>query len=171
MHRWYQCFILDRWTSPKADGHHIITDIFFSVLSLCPQPAAWTQIKKRNTDSTDFTRIGLSRIFFWCYLANDSWILVWILQDLQVLGHFLFSICFAMHNCYRMFPSANKYQPPLVLKPILTFPKGRNKLLCQWASVPSRSPPKGRCRLLWPLIKHRQSGSLSYPDSQWYPNG
>ena len=26
--------------------------------------------------------------------------------------------------------SANKLQPPLVLKPILTFPKGRNKLPC-----------------------------------------
>ena len=58
-----------------------------------------------------------------------SWF--WIEQDLQVLGHFLFSICFAMHNCYRVFPSANEHQPPLVLKPILTFPKGRNKLLCQ----------------------------------------
>ena len=26
--------------------------------------------------------------------------------------------------------SANELQPPLVLKPILTFPKGRDKLLC-----------------------------------------
>ena len=29
------------------------------MLSLCPQPSAGTQIKKWNTDSTDFTRIGL----------------------------------------------------------------------------------------------------------------
>ncbi len=43
-------------------------------------------------------------------------------------GTSFFSICFAMHNCYRVFPSANEHQPPLVLKPILTFPKGRNKL-------------------------------------------
>ena len=53
---------------------------------------------------------------------------------------------------YRMFPSANELQPPLVLKPILTFPKGRDKLLCQWfqpiISAPSRSPPLGRCWLL-----------------------
>ena len=35
-------------------------------------------------------RIGLSRIFLWYYWANDSWILVWIQLDLQVLGHFLF---------------------------------------------------------------------------------
>ena len=26
--------------------------------------------------------------------------------------------------------SANEHQPPLVLKPILTFPKGRDRLLC-----------------------------------------
>ena len=26
-------FILDRWTSPKADGHHIITDIFIQCFS------------------------------------------------------------------------------------------------------------------------------------------
>ena len=39
----------------------------------------------------------------------------------------------AMYCGYRMFLSANELQPPLVLKPILTFPKGRNKLLwfCQ----------------------------------------
>ena len=54
-----------------------------------------------------------------------------------------FLICLAMYCGYRMFPSANELyrmflsanelQPPLVLKPILTFPKGRNKLLwfCQ----------------------------------------
>ena len=50
-------FILDRWTSPKADGHHIITDIFiqcfsqinlFRVVVVCPQPSAWTQIKKET---------------------------------------------------------------------------------------------------------------------------
>ena len=37
------------------------------------------------------------------------------------------------NELYRMFLSANELQPPLVLKPILTFPKGRNKLLwfCQ----------------------------------------
>ena len=50
-----------------------------------------------------------------------------------------FLICLAMYCGYRMFPSANELyrmflsanelQPPLVLKPILTFPKGRNKLL------------------------------------------
>ena len=33
------------------------------------------------------------------------------------------------NELYRMFLSANELQPPLVLKPILTFPKGRNKLL------------------------------------------
>ena len=49
---------------------------------------------------------------------------------------------------------------PLVLKPILTFSKGRNKLLYfvkdffsqllqSITLAPSRSPPKGRCRLLW----------------------
>ena len=27
--------------------------------------------------------------------------------------------------------SSNEHQPPLVLKPILTFPKGRDRLLCQ----------------------------------------
>ena len=48
---------------------------------------------------------------------------------------------------------------PLVLKPILTFSKGRNKLLYfvkdffsqslqSITLAPSRSPPKGRCRLL-----------------------
>ena len=54
-----------------------------------------------------------------------------------------FLICLAMYCGYRMFPSANELyrmflsanelQPPHVLKPILTFPKGRNKLLwfCQ----------------------------------------
>ena len=51
-----------------------------------------------------------------------------------------FLICLAMYCGYRMFPSANELyrmflsanelQPPLVFKPILTFPKGRNKLLC-----------------------------------------
>ena len=50
-----------------------------------------------------------------------------------------FLICLAMYcgyrmflsanELYRMFLSANELQPPLVLKPILTFPKGRNKLL------------------------------------------
>ena len=37
------------------------------------------------------------------------------------------------NELYRMFLSANELQPPHVLKPILTFPKGRNKLLwfCQ----------------------------------------
>ena len=34
------------------------------------------------------------------------------------------------NELYRMFLSANELQPPLVLKPILTFPKGRNKLPC-----------------------------------------
>ena len=33
------------------------------------------------------------------------------------------------NELYRMFLSANELQPPLVLKPILTFPKGRNWLL------------------------------------------
>ena len=127
----------------------------YSVLSLCPWPAAGTQIKK-NTDSTDFTRIGLSRIFFWCYLANDSWILVWIEPDLQVLGHFLFSICFAMHNCYRVFPSDNIHQPPLVLKSILTFPKGRNKYSANehqppLVLKPILTFPKGRNKLHLPM--------------------
>ena len=34
---------------------------------------------KKNTDSTDLTRIGLSRIFFWYYWANDSWIWGWFI--------------------------------------------------------------------------------------------
>ena len=58
--------------SPKADGHYysLIYSIrvshgcIHSVLPLCPQPSAWTLIKKRNTDITDFTQVGLSRIFF-----------------------------------------------------------------------------------------------------------
>ena len=48
-----------------------------------------------------------------------------------------------MHNCYRMFPSANKYQPPLVLKPILTFPKGRNKLHLPMSISPLSFSPEG----------------------------
>ena len=63
---------------------------------------------------------------------------------------------------------------PLVLKPILTFSKGRNKLLYfvkdffsqllqSITSAPSRSPPKGRCRLLWfcqRLVDAGYSGSV-----------
>ena len=74
--------------SPKADGHHYSLIYLFrvahgsihSVLPLCPQPAAGTQIKKRNTDTTDFTRIGLSRIsFFDIIWVNDVWIWVWFI--------------------------------------------------------------------------------------------
>ena len=32
MHRCYPCFILDRWTSPKADGHHCSLIYLFSVV-------------------------------------------------------------------------------------------------------------------------------------------
>ena len=60
-----------------------------------------------------------------------------------MLGHFLFSICFAMHNCYRVFPSANEHQPPLVLKPIQTFPKGRNKLHLPMNISPLSFSPEG----------------------------
>ena len=63
---------------------------------------------------------------------------------------------------------------PLVLKPILTFSKGRNKLLYfvkdffsqllqSITLAPSRSPPKGRCRLLWfcqRLVDAGYSGSV-----------
>ncbi|WP_337806817.1 hypothetical protein, partial [Prevotella pectinovora] len=59
-------------TSPKADGHHIITDIFFLCFSqinlfrvVVVSPACGRDTnQKKNTDSTDLTRIGLSRIFF-----------------------------------------------------------------------------------------------------------
>ena len=102
-----------------------------SVLSLCPQPSAWTQIKKRNTDITDFTRIGLSRIFFFDNIwVSDSWILLWIYLDLRVLTH---SLSWRYRYCY----STYRHQPPPNLKPILTFPKGRNKLLRIQISAPT----------------------------------
>ena len=84
--------------SPKADGHYysliysfcVSHRLFYFVLSLCPQPSAWTQIKKRNTDATDLTRIGLSRIFFF----DIIWLMIlglglWIYLDLRVLTHSL----------------------------------------------------------------------------------
>ena len=211
MHRCYPCFILDRWTSPKADGHHYSQIYSFrvshgcihSVLSLCPQPSAWTQIKKRNTDITDFTRIGLSRIFFFDNIwVSDSWILLWIYLDLRVLTHSLswrlvlrfidknlvkplypFASLTAWFLSHRSplreqaldslpawqesvettspprksiqainqdkpaaqescslfviisyggninYDSAHRHQPPPNRKPLLTFPKGRNRLL------------------------------------------
>ena len=64
-----------------------------SVLSLCPQPSAWTQIKKRNTDTTDLTRIGLSRIsFFDIIWVSDVWIWVWFIWICECRGT-PFSLC------------------------------------------------------------------------------
>ena len=42
-----------------------------------------------------------------------------------------------------MFTSANEHQPPLVLKPILTFPKGRNKLHLPMNISPLSFSPEG----------------------------
>ena len=64
-----------------------------SVLPLCPQPSAWTLIKKRNTDITDLTQIGLSRIsFFWYYLGQWCLDLGLIYLDLRVQRHSLFPV-------------------------------------------------------------------------------
>ena len=66
--------------------------LIYFVLPLCPQPSAWTQIKKRNTDNTDLTRIGLSRIFFWYYLGQWCLDLGLIYLDLRVQRHSLFPV-------------------------------------------------------------------------------
>ncbi|WP_337776451.1 hypothetical protein, partial [Prevotella pectinovora] len=41
--------ILDRWTSPKADGHHIITEIYyFCVVVVSPACGVDTNQKKKH---------------------------------------------------------------------------------------------------------------------------
>ena len=88
--------------SPKADGHYYSLIYLFrvshgcihSVLPLCPRPSAWTLIKKRNTDNTDLTRIGLSRIFLIIFFFILFWLMIlglglWIYWDLRVLTHSL----------------------------------------------------------------------------------
>ena len=56
-----------------------------------------------------------------------------------------------------MFTSANEHQPPLVLKPILTFPRGRNKLHLPMSISPPLvlkpilTFPKGRNKLHLPM--------------------
>ena len=47
----------------------------------------------------------------------------------------------SLRSCHIMTNySANEHQPPLGLKPILTFPKGRDKLLWRLISVNHISP-------------------------------
>ena len=122
MHRWNLCFNLDQCPSPQADGHYMLTDIvipcfsgahryYHSVLSLCPQPSAWTQIKKWNTDCTEIHGLVFHGSIFWFNLANDTWIPLWIYWDLRVLTHSLFW----RYQCYY---SAYCHQPPPNLKPI-----------------------------------------------------
>ena len=80
----------------------------------------------------------------WCISPSPTgearWGLMTFSRSNQFLPFFTLSMIFA-----------KKLQPPLVLKPILTFPKGRDKLLCfvkdfsqshqSITSAPSRSPP------------------------------
>ena len=88
--------------SPKADGQYysliysfrVSHRYIYSVLPLCPQPSAGTQIKKRNTDTTDLTLIGLSRIFLIIFFLILFWLMIlglglWIYLDLRVLTHSL----------------------------------------------------------------------------------
>ena len=59
----------------------------------------------------------------WCISPSPTgevrWGLMTFSRSNQFLPFFTLSMIFA-----------KKLQPPLVLKPILTFPKGRDKLLC-----------------------------------------
>ena len=73
--RCYLCFVFfDLWPSPKADGHYMLSHWNpFPPLTSCPQPSAWTN-QRKNTDITDFARIGLHGFFLWYYFANESWI-------------------------------------------------------------------------------------------------
>ena len=122
--RCYLCFVFfDLWPSPKADGHYMLSHWNpFHPLTSCPQPSAWTN-QRKNTDITDFARIGLHGFFsliLFCQWVLDS---VGIFPDLEHYG----ARCFQTTSANGF---ANEHQPPLVLKPILTFPKGRDKLLC-----------------------------------------
>ena len=108
------------------------TGIIIPPLTSCPRPSAWTN-QRKNTDITDFARIGLSRIFFFDIVLP------------MILG---FRLDFAGFGALMVLAASRRFQPPLVLKPILTFPKGRDKLLrsvkdfiSQSTSAPSRSPP------------------------------
>ena len=64
---------------------------------------------------------GLS--MFWCISPSPTgevrWGVMTFSRSNQFLPFFTLSMIFA-----------KKHQSPLVLKPILTFPKGRDKLLC-----------------------------------------
>ena len=55
---------------------------------------------------------------------------------------------------YRMFLSANELQPPLVLKPILTFPKGRNKLHLLMNISPLSFSPEGEMQVTLNQTNH-----------------
>ena len=92
----------------------------YSVLPLCPQPSAGTQIKKKKHGCHGLdTDRSFHGSFFWFYWAIDYWILVWIYLDLKVLGHFLFlSQWFIDKNqdkptsCENITNSAPTYPPP-----------------------------------------------------------
>ena len=56
--------------------------------------------------------------------------------------------------------SANEHQPPLGLKPILTFPKGRNKLLC----LPTLAPPNLPRMITHPNLPHGKGQAITKPN-------
>ena len=130
--------------SPKADGHYYLLIYSFcvshwyihSVLPLCPRPSAWTLIKKRNTDTTDLTRIGLSRIFFFD--------IIWLM--ILGFGYGFIWICECWHT---LFPSSTGFWSFVVnnkTKSVSVSNKGTNRV-CQigekWATSVQQPCPSG----------------------------
>ena len=108
--RCYLCFVFfDLWPSPKADGHYMLSHWNpFPPLTSCPQPSAWTN-QRKNTDITDFTRIGLHGFFFlWYYFANESSIRFGFCRIWSTM-------VLAASRRHQPMISANEHQPPLVL--------------------------------------------------------
>ena len=84
---------------------------------MCPQPSAWTQIKKETRIARTWHGLVFHG-FFWYYWANDSWIWGWFIGICECWGT---PFSWRYRYCY----SAYRQQPPPNLKPILTFPKGK----------------------------------------------
>ena len=102
---------------------------------MCPQPSAWTQIKKETRIARTWHGLVFHG-FFWYYWANDSWIWGWFIGICECWGT---PFSWRYRYCY----SAYRQQPPPNLKPILTFPKGRNRLLRQSYQPPPSLPRRG----------------------------
>ena len=96
----------------------VLTEIFIPCCCCVPSLRRGHKSKKRNTDATDLTRIGLfTDSFFWFNLGNDSWIPLWIYLDLRVFTH-------SLSWWYQCYYSAYWLQPP----PSLTRRGGTNTI-------------------------------------------